>query len=147
MLGGPALAESHMAQGLYSANDITNADVYLQASPEESIGEVGDILLDDNMSVQAIIIVSGATLGLGGREVVLENQSFQLTTETDEHGRTVHRLLVDATQEEIEQLPEYDADWWNQASQEARAAWETTREGAESAWQRTREAFETNDSN
>ncbi|HSH49955.1 MAG TPA: PRC-barrel domain containing protein, partial [Halomonas sp.] len=36
-------------QGLYSADELLDADVYSSANPAESIGEVEDILLDDDM--------------------------------------------------------------------------------------------------
>ncbi|MDR5904576.1 PRC-barrel domain-containing protein [Franzmannia qiaohouensis] len=142
--GGMALASTAQAdvEGLYSADAIMDADVYLDSDPDENVGDVEDILLDDDMSVQAIVIETGATLGLGGRDVVLDNDHYRLETETDEDGDTVHRVYVDATAEEFADLPEYDSDWWDQARENAAEAWEATREGAQSAWQRTREGAE-----
>lgn len=129
-------------QGLYSADAILDADVYLSSDPDERIGDVEDILLDEDMRVQAIVIESGATLGLGGREIVILNDHYRLDTHVDDDGDTEHRVIVDASAEELGELPEYDRDWWDQARQNAAEAWEATREGAESAWQRTREGAE-----
>ncbi|SDM21718.1 PRC-barrel domain-containing protein [Franzmannia pantelleriensis] len=144
LAGGLALASNAQAdiEGLYSADAIMDANVYLDSAPDERIGDVEDILLDDDMSVQAIVIETGATLGLGGRDIVLDNDHYRLETETDEDGDTVHRVYVDATAEELDELPEYNRDWWDQARENAAEAWEATREGAQSAWQRTREGAE-----
>ncbi|MFY0990215.1 PRC-barrel domain containing protein [Halomonas sp. C05BenzN] len=127
-------------QGLYSADALLDADAYLMSDPDERIGDVEDVLLDDDMQVQALVIESGATLGLGGREIVLDNEHYRLDARTEEDGEPVYRLLVDASAEELGELPEYDRDWWEQARQNAAEAWESTREGAQSAWQRTRDA-------
>lgn len=133
---------AHAAEGLYSADAIMDANVYLESALDESIGEVDDILLDDDMSVQAIVIETGATLGLGGRDIVLDNDHYRLETTTDNDGDTLHRVFVSATAAELEGLPEYDDDWWRQARENAASAWKATREGAQSAWQRTREGAE-----
>ncbi|PMR69839.1 PRC-barrel domain-containing protein [Halomonas heilongjiangensis] len=143
-LGMAAQAQDEMPgqeiQGLYSAEAILDADVYLMSDPDERIGEVEDILLDDDMQVQSLVIESGATLGLGGREIVLDNDHYRLEASTEEDGDPVYRILVDASADELGELPEYDRDWWEQARQNAADAWESTREGAQSAWQRTRDA-------
>lgn len=143
-LAGQAIAqeeprEESEPQGLYSADDIMDADVYLADNQDEEIGEVEDILLNDDMQVQALVIEGGATFGLGGREVVIDSENFRLETINEDDGEVEHRILVDSSEADLEDLPEYDADWWNEARQQAREAWESTREGAQSAWQRTRE--------
>ncbi|MDI5983256.1 PRC-barrel domain-containing protein [Halomonas sp. M4R5S39] len=143
-LGMAAQAQDEMPdqeiQGLYSADAILDADVYLMSDPDERVGEVEDILLDDDKQVQSLVIESGATLGLGGREIVLDNDHYRLEASTEEDGDPVYRILVDASADELGELPEYDRDWWEQARQNAADAWESTREGAQSAWQRTRDA-------
>jgi hypothetical protein len=127
-------------QGLYSANDIMGAEVLLAGSPDEVVGDVDDILLDDEMTVSSLVVESGAILGLGGREIIVEAGQFRLETRTEGDGVTVHRVLVEATAEEMEEFPTYDRDWMEQARENARSVWETTREEARSAWQRTRDA-------
>lgn len=125
-------------QGLYSTDDLLDAEVYLADNEDEQIGEVENILLNDDMQVQALVIESGSTLGMGGREVVIDSENFRLETINEDDGEIEHRVIVDSSEADLQDLPEYDADWWNEARQQAREAWQNTREGAESAWQRTR---------
>lgn len=127
-------------QGMYSADDILDADVYFAGGSGEQIGEVDDILFDEEMRITALVIESGSVLGLGGREIVVGTDYFSLETHTEGDGDTEHRVMVEASQEEVEAFPAYNRDWWEQTKANARDAWQTTQEGAESAWQRTREA-------
>ncbi|MFC3284734.1 PRC-barrel domain-containing protein [Litchfieldella rifensis] len=138
---GQALAQQAATepQGLYSADTILDADAYLANDPNTAIGEIEDILLDDAMQVQAVVVESGATLGLGGRDIVIDNEHYRLESITQDGGDVEHRVIVDASKSELEKMPKYDAGWWEEARQRAREAWEATREGAESAWQQTRE--------
>ncbi|EPC02240.1 hypothetical protein L861_16150 [Litchfieldella anticariensis FP35 = DSM 16096] len=129
-------------QGLYSADAILDANAYQSSNQQERVGDVEDILLDDDMRVQALVIETGATLGMGGREIVVNNDHYRLETSSENAGDTEHRVIIDATADELEQMPEYNASWWNETRQQAREAWEATQEGAESAWQRTREGAE-----
>lgn len=136
---------SNEPQGMYSADDILDAEVYFAGGSGEEIGEVDDILFDEEMRISAIVIESGDVLGLGGREVVVDTDYFTLETDTEDDGDTEHRIMVEASQEEIEALPAYNNEWWEQTKANARDAWDTTQEGAESAWQHTREALDIDD--
>lgn len=127
-------------QGMYSADDILDAEVYFAGGSGEEIGDVDDILFDEEMRITALVIESGSVLGLGGREIVVDTDYFTLETDMENDGDTEHRIMVEASQEEIEAFPTYDRDWWEQTKANARDAWQTTQEGAESAWQSTREA-------
>ncbi|GGC59283.1 PRC-barrel domain-containing protein [Marinobacter halophilus] len=132
---------AHAAQGLYSADDLMDADVY--DSNGEEIGEVQDILMDDNMSVHSLVIKTGDVLGMGGRDVVAERGTFTLRTEEggdnmfDDRDYQVH---MEATQDEVKALPEYDESWWNQTSDAMSQAWENTKETSRSAWEDTKQA-------
>lgn len=136
---------SEEPQGMYSAKDILDADVYFNNGSGDEIGEVDNILFDEEMRINALVIESGAVLGLGGREIVVGTDYFSLETHTESDGDTEHRIILDATQEEVEEFPTYDHDWWEQTKVNARDAWETTRDGAQSAWQSTREAISNHD--
>ncbi|WP_447042729.1 PRC-barrel domain-containing protein [Vreelandella sp. H-I2] len=136
---------SNEPQGMYSADDILDAEVYFAGGSGDEIGEVDDILFDEEMRISAIVIESGDVLGLGGREIVVDTDYFTLETDTEDDGDTEHRIMVEASQEEVEALPAYNNDWWEQTKANARDAWQTTQEGAESAWQRTREAIDVDD--
>ncbi len=132
-------------QGMYSADDILDAEVYFAGGSGEEIGDVDDILFDEEMRITAIVIESGSVLGLGGREIVVDTDYFTLESETEADGDTKHRIMVEASQEEVEAFPAYNNEWWEQTKANARDAWQTTQEGAESAWQRTREALDIDD--
>jgi hypothetical protein len=136
-----ANASSDEPQGMYSADDIMDADVYLEGDTNQEIGEVDDILLNEDMKVSALVVESGSVLGLGGREIVVDTEYFSLETDTDGDD-TEHRILVNASEDEVKSFPTYDRDWWEQTKANARDAWESTEEGVESAWQSTREAID-----
>lgn len=140
-LGAQAQTEP---QGIYSASDILDADVYIVNGSGNSIGEVDDILFDEEMKIAALVVESGKVLGLGGRDLVVASDAFTLDTQTEEEdggdvSDTQHRVMIDATSEEIEQFPTYNHDWWEQAQSNAQDAWKTTQDGAKSAWQSTQE--------
>ncbi len=142
LAGSMAFAIStQAAQGLYSSRDLIDADVY--DSNGEEVGEVENILMDDNMSLHSLVIKTGDVLGLGGRDVVAERGTFTLRMEEktdqdfDDRGYAVH---MEATGDEVKALPEYDESWWNQTSNSMRQAWETTKETSSSAWEDTKEA-------
>ncbi|PRY65327.1 PRC-barrel domain protein [Vreelandella songnenensis] len=137
-------ASEQEPQGMYSAEDILDADVYLANGSGNEIGEVDDILFDEDMRISALVIESGAVLGLGGRELVVGTDYFSLETHNESDGDTEHRIILDASTDEIAAFPTYDRDWWEQTKTNARDAWETTREGAQSAWQSTRDAVTDN---
>lgn len=132
---------AHAAQGLYSADDLMDADVY--DSNGEEVGEVDNILMDDNMSVHSLVVKTGDVLGLGGRDVVAERGTFTLRME-EEGGNDFddmeYEVHMQATQGEVKALPEYDESWWNQTSDAMSQAWENTKETSRSAWEDTKQA-------
>ncbi len=133
---------AHDPQGLYSAQDILSADVYLAHAPDERIGGVGDILLDEAMQVSALVVESGSVLGLAGREIIVESGQFTLTTHSDDVDEPEHRVMLEASAEELETYPAFSDDWWELARERSREAWLQTQEGAESAWEATQEGAE-----
>ncbi|SDO11325.1 PRC-barrel domain-containing protein [Vreelandella arcis] len=139
-----ANAASSEPQGMYSADDIMDADVYLEGNPNEEVGDVDDILLNEEMKVSSLVVESGSVLGLGGREIVVNADYFSLETYTDGDD-TEHRVLISASEDEVKAFPTYNREWWEQTKANARDAWETTEESIESAWQYTREAIAPDD--
>ncbi len=132
---------AHAAQGLYSADDLMDADVY--DSNGEEIGEVENILMDDNMSVHSLVIKTGDVLSMGGRDVVAKRGTFTLRTQEDDDNEfddLDYEVHMEATQDEIKALPEYDESWWNQTSDAMSVAWENTKETSRSAWEDTKQA-------
>lgn len=141
-LTGAALAQSEMQpQGLYSAGELMDADVFLKENPNEDVGDVEDILLGEDMSVQALVIETGGVLDLGDTHRVVDRDSFTLSTQNaDDLDNMDYRVTLDLTRDDIATLPEYDNDWWQAAKQQARQAWQNTKQGAKSAWQTTKSA-------
>ncbi|WP_163558018.1 PRC-barrel domain-containing protein [Halomonas sp. NO4] len=139
---GTAAQTTDQPQGIYSADDILDAEVYLSENPDQEVGEVEDILFNEAMQVTALVIESGSVLGLGGREIIVEAGQFSLLTETQDDDDVEHRVMLDATAAELENYPVFSDAWWQQARLQARDAWEQTQEGAQSAWQQTQEGAE-----
>lgn len=137
--GTQAIAdETRSAQGLYSANDIIGADVYHAGDTDEEVGTVENILLDDEGKVSALIVNAGGLWGMGGDDVVVGIEHFSMETERDDDGifgqdGVTHRILVDATEDELQNFPEYDEQWFNderdrraQERGDQEGVWQTT---------------------
>lgn len=120
--GSQAVAEEDVnaAQGLYSANDIMGATVYHADNPDDEVGTVEDILLDDNREVSSLVVNAGGLWGMGGDNVVVDVESFGLETERD-GDEVSHRIVVDASEEELENFPEYNDDWFNDEREQRRS--------------------------
>lgn len=150
LAGGLALGAQaqpdYEPQGLYSAEDILDAGVYLTGDPDERVGEVEDILFDEAMQVTALVVESGSVLGLGGRDFIVESGQFTLLThqddDSDSDSDTEHRVMLEASAEALEGYPVYSDDWWERARERSREAWLQAQEGAESAWETTQEGAE-----
>ncbi|MCE8020884.1 PRC-barrel domain containing protein [Halomonas sp. MCCC 1A11036] len=138
-LGTQAIAQDdpQAAQGLYSADAIIGADVYHANDPDEEVGNVENILLDDQGQVSALIVNAGGLWGMGGDEVVVGIEHFTMETDRDDDGvfgqdDVTHRILVDASEDELENFPEYDEQWFNEererraADQDGEGVWQTT---------------------
>lgn len=143
--GGLAFGSSAMAatEGLYSSDELLDADVYTQDDPDDEIGEVEDILLDNAMQVRAIVIDTGNLLDMGEKQYVLEAGQFTVETRNGNDLDAIeYRIVVDMSEEEIIQQPEYTNDWWQNARQGAHEAWEQTKQGASQALDRIGGALE-----
>ncbi|GAB2782354.1 hypothetical protein GCM10027040_05550 [Halomonas shantousis] len=137
---GQAQQGTNQLQGLYSADELLDADVYLASNRDEDIGDVEDILLGEDMSVQGLIFEAGGVLDIGDKDFVVEKGRF--TVETDDSTTLddlTYRVYLDMDREEIERLPEYNNEWWNRAKSQSAQAWQNTQEGAASAWENTKE--------
>lgn len=142
LAGGLAFSGGVMAasQGLYSSNELLDAGVY-STSDNEQIGEVEDILLDNDMTVRALVIDTGNLLDLkGNQQFVIEVGKFTVETRNGNSLEEIeYRVNVDLNEEQLAQQPEYTNDWWKGAREGAQQAWEETKKGAASAWETTQE--------
>ncbi|EAR20495.1 PRC-barrel domain-containing protein [Nitrococcus mobilis] len=138
VINSNAMAEP---QGLYSADELSDADVFSKSNPDKKIGEVEDILLDDAMHVRALVVETGGLLDMSGKEYVIDAGKFTLETRNGDNLEELEYIVhVDMTKEEIEQQPEYTNDWWVQTKGAVLEAWESTKKGAASAWESTKRA-------
>ncbi|GHB24696.1 PRC-barrel domain containing protein [Salinicola rhizosphaerae] len=134
-------AQGNELQGLYSAEELMDADVFLKNAPDEDIGDVDDILLGEDMSVQAVVIETGGVLDMGDKDLVVEKGNFQVETQNDSDLDNIeYHVVLDMDRDQLSQQPVYDNDWWQNAKSHAAEAWEQTKQGASSAWQSTKSA-------
>ena len=87
-----------------SAEELTGTAVY--GSGDEEIGSIGDILLSEDGSVDAVIIDFGGFLGIGTKPVAVAFDN--LTFVRDENGGLLLRTPL--TAEELEAAPEYNEE-------------------------------------
>lgn len=144
-LTGPAFAESHTANGfgstvaqpsdffaseligmrIYNAETEVDADMTVATGAEtewDDIGEINDILLDENGDVKAVILGVGGFLGMGERDVSVDMDSIKvLKAEGDSDDRF---LVVTTSKEMLEQAPQFERDM-NDEVESAEAAVKT----------------------
>lgn len=142
MMSQAALAQDDTGpQGLYSADELMDADVFLSSQPNDDIGDVDDILLGEDMSIQALVVEAGGVLDMGDKDFVVEKGDFTVETNNDDNLDNIeYRVVLDMDESALKQQPEYDNDWWQQAKTQAADAWENTKQGASSAWEDTKAA-------
>ena len=70
-------------------------------SDGEEGGEVSDILITSDGQVEALLIKRGGALGLGGTQVAIPWTEVQLQGD---------QIVVNATRDEMEQMPEYQTE-------------------------------------
>ncbi|WP_069384194.1 PRC-barrel domain-containing protein [Halomonas caseinilytica] len=128
-------------EGLYSANELLDADVYAKSDNAEAIGEVEDVLLDNDMRVHSLVIDAGDLLDLGDKQYVVDAEHFTVETRNgDSLDNIEYSVHLDLDAQALGEQPEYTDTWWNQAKDNLQQAWSDTKEGAASAWETTRSA-------
>lgn len=123
-------------EGVYSADRLLDAEVYLSNSNEQ-VGEIDDVILDNDMRISAFIVETDGKFGLGGKSYVVAPD--QLSVETlagDKATEPNYRVTLDGDSSQLSGYPEYNDSWWNNAQTQANDAWEQTKESAGDAWTR-----------
>ncbi|MBN14056.1 MAG: photosystem reaction center subunit H [Pelagibacterium sp.] len=87
-----------------SADELTGTAVY--GAGDEEIGSIGDILLSEDGTVDAVVIDFGGFLGIATKPVAVAFDN--LTFVRDENGGLILRTPL--TAEELEAAPEYDEE-------------------------------------
>jgi hypothetical protein len=75
-------------------------------SNNEKIGDVSDLLIDQNGRIMAYIVGVGGFLGIGQKDVALAPAAFQVQPATD---REALKLKLAMTRDELKNAPEFKA--------------------------------------
>ncbi|TQS73750.1 PRC-barrel domain containing protein [Rhodobacteraceae bacterium] len=81
--------------------DLSKKTIY--GPNDESVGKVSEVLTDESNQIKQVIVNVGGFLGLGAKPVALSPEQMEISQGAD--GLTIH---IAATQEELEQMPEYE---------------------------------------
>jgi sporulation protein YlmC with PRC-barrel domain len=129
------------AQGLYSMKALMDAPVYAEGHAK-SIGEVDNIIVDEQMKITGIVIdVDDTASSMDGKKLFVQTGLFRLKTERDTQLDDVrYSVHLNESVTGITDYPVVDNSWWQTAKQTAAAVWEKTKSTARSAWDATKEA-------
>lgn len=107
---GEALQVAEVAPGLQSPEvgqlELIGIDVTDQAG--RHVGELSNVLIDDDGQVVAVIVRHGGIFGIAGQDVAVPFDSVRLPDLTAELPEDQRRVMVDMTEEQITDLPEYE---------------------------------------
>lgn len=128
------------SQGMYSAAQLMDAKVYGAGDSKNAIGEIDDVLLDNDMKIQAFVVEMKGKMGLGGGKsyVVKPDQLSVDTLATKKASEPEYKITLDMTRDELAKAPAYSDSWWSNAQTQANSAWQDTKKSASSAWTRVK---------
>jgi len=89
----------------YEASDIEGAPVF--GADEDKIGDVKDLVLDEEGGIKTVVVDVGGFLGIGAKPVALDLDQIRLMTSVEDQNDNTPRLYVDMSKEQLEELPEY----------------------------------------
>ncbi len=82
---------------------------------QEEIAEVTDLILDRGSGrIEYLIIETGSTLGMSGRDLAIPYSSFmwEARDQAEDRAGDQHRFVLAATPEQLAQYPEYTPESW-----------------------------------
>lgn len=88
--------------GTVLASDLIGSSVYSTA--DESIGEINDMILNLDGTIEGVVIGVGGFLGLGEKRVAIEMGQLTLMTDPE---TTDTQLQTSATRDDLEAAPEF----------------------------------------
>ncbi|WP_019624142.1 PRC-barrel domain-containing protein [Thioalkalivibrio thiocyanoxidans] len=91
------------AQGLH-ASDLMDKKVHSRDSDEE-VGEISDLVIDQDGRIIAVVIGTGGVLGMGEKDVAIAWDRIDRSTENDEV-----KLYIDMDEDTLKEAPEYERD-------------------------------------
>lgn len=87
------------------ASNIMGAPVYSSTADDaDQVGDINDLVVNENGDVAAVIIGVGGFLGLGQKEVAVDYSELEWTIAAD----NTERFVLGATREELEAAPEFE---------------------------------------
>ncbi|RYH03879.1 PRC-barrel domain containing protein [Salipiger sp. IMCC34102] len=122
LAGGSAMAQDAMStDNLIRSRDITGGDVYTTNTDMDDtswdsmdvgtmddgwndIGEIEDLVLDQNGQMVGVVAEIGGFLDIGDKHVMIEMNDIKLAPVDDRS----YALVVRQTEEQLEQLPSVD---------------------------------------
>ncbi len=137
-LTGAVLATSSAAvmaapNGLFSADALMDSDVTMADSQVE-VGEIEDVIFDNNLTIQSFVVETDSAFGLDGKSYLVGPDKLQVEMLAEDDGEPEYRVTLTASAEELETYPEYSDSWWNNVKVEAGEVWAQTQESAQNAW-------------
>jgi hypothetical protein len=100
----PRCGSVHMQQATaqeMSIDNLMGADVY--GAQDDNIGSINDVVMGQDGQAEYVVVDVGGFLGLGAHSVAPGMDEVQVLREDDD----TLRVYVDATQEQLENAPEY----------------------------------------
>lgn len=84
------------------ASDLIGSTVYDRSGDEaQALGEINDLIVEDNASVSAAIIGVGGFLGMGEKDVAVSFGALEITTDDDGN----RYVILQTTKEQLEAAP------------------------------------------
>lgn len=109
------------------AKDLLGASVYTSA--DETVGDINDMIINLDGTVEGVVIGVGGFLGIGEKEVAIEMSSLTLDNVDPANAGAV-RLVLNATREELEAAPAFKSAVEQQRENEAEALQNQAESGA-----------------
>jgi len=99
-----APAANHVLPDQVRFTDMNGATVY--DGQKNAIGDINNVVLDPNGKIAAIVIKTGAFLGIGGKTVAVTMKDLKVTRE--DNGR--QRFVLDMTKDQLKSAQAYDVN-------------------------------------
>ncbi|KJS18585.1 MAG: hypothetical protein VR78_04665 [Hoeflea sp. BRH_c9] len=93
--------------GDFTADDLTGRTVY--GANDENIGEVGEVLISADNTIEGFVLDVGGFLGMGVKEVAVSPENLDIRADAD--GDLI--VFTPFTKEQLEAQPEYTKESWD----------------------------------
>lgn len=105
------LASDFIGQRVYSSETPVSGDAFDGTQPDwQDIGEVNDVILSRDGSVDAVLIDIGGFLGMGERQVAVDMSAVRFVSDRSTEDPADYFLVMNASRANLEGAPEYTRD-------------------------------------